>query len=88
MSAFELVSAVIGAFFVMGVGVGIVSVIAMAARRQDRIGYALRDAVVPRPRDEADWGEQPCPADDEALSDDVTTSDIARPEWPDTRYGK
>lgn len=86
MNAIELVSGIIGAFFIMGVGVGIVSVIAMAARRQAKSVYTSREALIPRQRDAADWREPPHIAGDEELSDDVITSDFTRPEWPDTGY--
>jgi hypothetical protein len=84
VSGFELVAGVIAAFFVIGIGVGVIVMIALSALRYRR---ALRDDDRPsgryrRPlgwRDEGtDWREPPGPD----LYEDDESGD-GPPRWPD-----
>lgn len=87
MSALGLVAIVIGIFFIMGIWVGVIGVVALAALREDS-GNARRrrrgDEV--GERDKADvigWREPPGPGTEE-LEDDTTDDD--RPQWPGTGH--
>lgn len=68
MSGVELVLGVVVAFFVIGIAVGVIVVIAMSALRDDRTRGFRRGGDQPG----ADWAEPPGPGDD----------DDGYPRWP------
>lgn len=78
MSALQFVAAVVGAFFVIGIGVGVIIILAFSATRPDRgqewIRASGRDDAFGGPHDGgARWNEPPADSDNE--DDDY-------PYWP------
>ena len=83
MSALGFVALVVAVFFVIGIGVGVVAVIALAVSRRDR---AARWAQLARraPGRETGWrGPQDAGAE---IGYDEDDYDDTRPQWPDTGY--
>jgi hypothetical protein len=92
MSALGFVAFVVTIFFLIGIGVGVIAVIALAVTRRDR---AARWAQLARraPASENGWrwpphaegGANADPADDETGYDTDDHNDT-RPQWPDSGY--
>ena len=77
MSAVELVAGIVAAFFVIGIVVGVIAVIAMSAIRTDRTRRRNRPSSLRRRTggsrgDRTGWEEPPGPDDE----------DDDRPRWP------
>jgi hypothetical protein len=88
MSALGFVAAVVGLFFLIGVGVGVIAITAMAATRHDR-ERKKEPAAAPRRDgpagasypDEVGWNEPPL-----APESDFDDEGDDRPHWPDSGY--
>jgi hypothetical protein len=83
MNALGFVALVVAVFFVIGIGVGVIAVIALSVTRRNR---AARWAQLAR---RARWRETerrgPQGAGDE-IGYDEDDYDDTRPQWPDTGY--
>lgn len=91
MTGVGYVAVVLGIFFLLGIWVGVIGVVALAARRNDKDDAGSR-TLRRRSADEADeigWREPPGPGTWE-LGDDVTDDDVTddddRPQWPGSGY--
>jgi hypothetical protein len=92
MSALGFVAFVVAIFFLIGIGVGVIAVVALAVTRRDR---AARWAQLARrasagesgwpgpPRADGDVNAEP--ADDE-IGYDTDDYDDTRPQWPGSGY--
>jgi hypothetical protein len=85
VSAFYSVALVIGIFFLMGIGVGVVTVIAMAETRRSREIHRDDSAGDGR-AGQVDWRGPPDTGAEE-FDDNEDTGDNNRPQWPDSGYG-
>ena len=92
MSALGFVAFVVTIFFLIGIGVGVIAVIALAVTRRDRAAHWAQLARR-APAGESGWHGSPHadggvsadPADDE-IGYDTDDYDDTRPQWPDSGY--
>jgi hypothetical protein len=98
MSALGFVAIVIAVFFVLGIGVGVVGVVALAARRREGndagSGAARRGRTEERERteergraEESGWrAPEPAEEFDDEIGDDNDHNDGRGPYWPGHGY--